>query len=209
MMDYIKNPMEIENASMRIIESEIGEHSFSKEELLIVKRIIHTTADFEYKNLVEISKDAIEASKKVFKKSFTIYTDTNMALSGINKIALSKLNGKAICYVNLDEVHKVAKEKGITRSMAALEKACEDNVDIFVFGNAPTALFKLKELIKSGKANPSLIIAVPVGFVGAAESKENLDELNVPYIRVKGRKGGSTVAAAIVNALMYNVVERS
>ena len=185
-MDYIKNPMEIENASMRIIESEIGEHSFSKEELLIVKRIIHTTADFEYKNLVEISKDAIEASKKVFKKSFTIYTDTNMALSGINKIALSKLNGKAICYVNLDEVHKVAKEKGITRSMAALEKACEDNVDIFVFGNAPTALFKLKELIKSGKANPSLIIAVPVGFVGAAESKENLDELNVPYIRVKG-----------------------
>ena len=208
MMDYIKNPMEIENASMRIIESEIGEHSFSKEELLIVKRIIHTTADFEYKNLVEISKDAIEASKKVFKKSFTIYTDTNMALSGINKIALSKLNGKAICYVNLDEVHKVAKEKGITRSMAALEKACEDNVDIFVFGNAPTALFKLKELIKSGKANPSLIIAVPVGFVGAAESKENLDELNVPYIRVKGRRGGSTVAAAIVNALMYNVYER-
>lgn len=208
MMDYIKNPMEIENASMRIIESEIGEHSFSKEELLIVKRIIHTTADFEYKNLVEISKDAIEASKKVFKKSFTIYTDTNMALSVINKIALSKLNGKAICYVNLDEVHKVAKEKGITRSMAALEKACEDNVDIFVFGNAPTALFKLKELIKSGKANPSLIIAVPVGFVGAAESKENLDELNVPYIRVKGRKGGSTVAAAIVNALMYNVYER-
>lgn len=208
MMDYIKNPMEIENASMRIIESEIGEHSFSKEELLIVKRIIHTTADFEYKNLVEISKDAIEASKKVFKKSFTIYTDTNMALSGINKIALSKLNGKAICYVNLDEVHKVAKEKGITRSMAALEKACEDNVDIFVFGNAPTALFKLKELIKSGKANPSLIIAVPVGFVGAAESKENLDELNVPYIRVKGRKGGSTVAATIVNALMYNVYER-
>ena len=208
MMDYIKNPMEIENASMRIIESEIGEHSFSNEELLIVKRIIHTTADFEYKNLVEISKDAIEASKKVFKKSFTIYTDTNMALSGINKIALSKLNGKAICYVNLDEVHKVAKEKGITRSMAALEKACEDNVDIFVFGNAPTALFKLKELIKSGKANPSLIIAVPVGFVGAAESKENLDELNVPYIRVKGRKGGSTVAAAIVNALMYNVYER-
>ena len=208
MMDYSNNPMEIENASMRIIESEIGEHSFSKEELLIVKRIIHTTADFEYKNLVEISKDAIEASKKVFKKSFTIYTDTNMALSGINKIALSKLNGKAICYVNLDEVHKVAKEKGITRSMAALEKACEDNVDIFVFGNAPTALFKLKELIKSGKANPSLIIAVPVGFVGAAESKENLDELNVPYIRVKGRKGGSTVAAAIVNALMYNVYER-
>ena len=207
-MNYLKSPMGIEEKSFEIIGEEMGAHSFTDEELLIVKRAIHTTADFEYKNLVEISKDAIEASKKVFKKSFTIYTDTNMALSGINKIALSKLNGKAICYVNLDEVHKVAKEKGITRSMAALEKACEDNVDIFVFGNAPTALFKLKELIKSGKANPSLIIAVPVGFVGAAESKENLDELNVPYIRVKGRKGGSTVAAAIVNALMYNVYER-
>ena len=199
-MDYIKNPMEIENTSMKIIESEMGEHNFSKEELSIIKRTIHTTADFEYKDLVEISKDAIEASKEVFKRSFTIYTDTNMALS--------KLNGKAICYVNLDEVHKEAKEKGITRSMAAVEKACNDDVDIFVFGNAPTALFKLKELIKCKKANPKLIIAVPVGFVGAAESKENLDELNVPYIRVKGRKGGSTVAASIVNALMYNVVER-
>ena len=124
-------------------------------------------------------------------------------------MALSKLNGRAICYVNLEEVHKEAKEKAITRSMAAVEKACNDNVDIFVFGNAPTALFKLKELIKSRKANPKLIIAVPVGFVGAAESKENLEELNIPYIRVKGRKGGSTVAAAIVNALMYNVVERN
>ena len=203
-MDYIKNPMEIENTSMKIIESEMGEHNFTKEELLIIKRTIHTTADFEYKDLVEISKDAIEASKEIFREPFTIYTDTNMALSGINKMALSKLNGRAICYVNLEEVHKEAKEKGITRSMAAVEKACNDNV----FGNAPTALFKLKELIKSGKANPKLIIAVPVGFVGAAESKENLDELNIPYIRVKGRKGGSTVAASIVNALMYNVVER-
>ena len=207
-MDYIKNSMEIENTSMKIIEGEMGEHNFTKEELSIIKRTIHTTADFEYKDLVEISKGAIEASKEIFKKPFIIYTDTNMALSGINKIALSKLNGKAICYVNLEEVHKEAKEKQITRSMAAVEKACNDNVDIFVFGNAPTALFKLKELIKDGKAKPKLIIAVPVGFVGAAESKENLEELNVPYIRVKGRKGGSTVAAAIVNALMYNVVER-
>ena len=92
--------------------------------------------------------------------------------------------------------------------MAAVEKACSDDVDIFVFGNAPTALFKLKELIKEKKANPKLIIAVPVGFVGAAESKENLDELGIPYIRVKGRKGGSTVGAAIVNALLYMIVKR-
>lgn len=207
-MSYLKNPMGIEEKSFEIIGEEMGEHSFSDEELLIVKRTIHTTADFEYKDLVEISQNAIETAKNLFINGATIYTDTNMALNGINKIALSKTNSKVICYVNEPQVHEEAKTKNITRSMAAVEKACEDNVDIFVFGNAPTALFRLKELIKEGRANPKLIVAVPVGFVGAAESKENMDELNIPYIRVKGRKGGSTVAAAIVNALMYMVVKR-
>lgn len=204
-MDYLKSPMGIEERSFEIIGEEMGPHSFSEEELLIVKRTIHTTADFEYKDLVEISPDAIETAKEVLRNGATIYTDTNMALNGINKRALAKTNSSVICYVNEEIVHKEAKEKGITRSMAAVEKACNDNVDIFVFGNAPTALFRLKELISEGKAHPKLIIAVPVGFVGAAESKENMDELNIPYIRVKGRKGGSTVAAAIVNALMYMV----
>ncbi|MGN2336661.1 precorrin-8X methylmutase [Clostridium cagae] len=207
-MDYLKNPMGIEEKSFEIIGEELGAHSFSDEELLIVKRVIHTTADFEYKDLVEISKHAINAGKEVLSKGATIYTDTNMALNGINKIALAKTNSKVICYVNEPDVHIEAKEKCITRSMAAVEKACSDDVDIFVFGNAPTALFKLKELIKEKKANPKLIIAVPVGFVGAAESKENLDELGIPYIRVKGRKGGSTVGAAIVNALLYMIVKR-
>lgn len=207
-MDYLKNPMGIEERSFEIIGEEMGPHSFSEEELLIIKRTIHTTADFEYKDLVEISKDAIETGKNLLRNGAKIYTDTNMALNGINKISLAKTNSSVICYVNEPEVHKEAKEKGITRSMAAVEKACADNVDIFVFGNAPTALFRLKELIKEGKAAPKLIIAVPVGFVGAAESKENMDELNIPYIRVKGRKGGSTVAASIINALMYMVVER-
>ncbi|WP_252230469.1 precorrin-8X methylmutase [Clostridium sp. ZBS15] len=207
-MDYLKNPMGIEEKSFEIIGEELGKHSFIDEELLIVKRVIHTTADFEYKDLVEISDDAISVGKEVLSKGATIYTDTNMALNGINKMALAKTNSKVICYVNEPDVHKEAKEKGITRSMAAVEKACSDNVDIFVFGNAPTALFKLKELIKEKKANPKLVIAVPVGFVGAAESKENLDELGIPYIRVKGRKGGSTVGAAIVNALLYMIVKR-
>ena len=207
-MSYLKNPMGIEEKSFEIIGEEMGEHSFSDEELLIVKRTIHTTADFEYKDLVEISENSIETAKNLFINGATIYTDTNMALNGINKIALSKTNSKVICYVNEPQVHEEAKTKNITRSMAAVEKACEDNVDIFVFGNAPTALFRLKELIKEGRANPKLIVAVPVGFVGAAESKENMDELNIPYIRVKGRKGGSTVTAAIVNALMYMVVKR-
>ena len=207
-MDYLKDPMGIEKRSFEIIGEEMGPHNFSDEELLIVKRVIHTTADFEYKDLIEISRDAIKAAKKIFNKGAKIYTDTNMALNGINKRALAKTNSSVICYVNEEIVHKEAKEKSITRSMAAVEKACDDNVDIFVFGNAPTALFRLKELIKEGKASPKLIIAVPVGFVGAAESKENMDELKIPYIRIKGRKGGSTVAASIVNALMYMVVER-
>lgn len=207
-MDYIKQPMDIEKRSFEIIGEELGEHSFTNEELLVVKRVIHTTADFEYKNLVEISSDAISTAKEVLKSGATIYTDTNMALSGVNKRGLNQVNGKIICYVNIEEVHKEAKEREITRSMAAVEKACNDNVDIFVFGNAPTALFRLKELIKEGKANPKLIIAVPVGFVGASESKENMSELNIPYITVNGRKGGSGVAASIVNALIYMVTER-
>ena len=207
-MDYLKDPMGIEKRSFEIIGQEMGPHSFTEEELLIVKRTIHTTADFEYKDLVEISKNAIETAKNLFSSGVKMYTDTNMALNGINKMALAKTNSNVICYVNKESVHKEAKEKNITRSMAAVERACNDNVDIFVFGNAPTALFRLKELIKEGRANPKLIIAVPVGFVGAAESKENMDELNIPYIRVKGRKGGSAVAASIVNALMYMVAPR-
>lgn len=207
-MNYVKNPMEIESKSFELIGKEMKNNNFTEEELLVVKRVIHTTADFEYEHLIKISDDAIEVAKDIFKTRAKIYTDTNMILAGINKRALDKLNSEAICYVNLEEVHNKAKEIGITRSMVAVEKAVEDNVDIFVFGNAPTALFKLKELINEGRVKPKLIIAVPVGFVGAAESKENMEYLNIPYITVKGRKGGSTVAASIINALMYMVCER-
>ncbi|EGT5618864.1 precorrin-8X methylmutase [Clostridium perfringens] len=202
-MDYMKSPMGIEKRSFEIIGSEMHEHNFSEEELQIVKRVIHTTADFEYQDLIEISEGAIEAGVSALKYGAKIYTDTTMALSGMNKRALKELNASVECYVGLEEVFKLAKEKEITRSMAGVELAAKENVDIFVFGNAPTALFKLRELIKEGKANPKLIVAVPVGFVGASESKEDLDELGIPYIRVKGRKGGSTVAAAIINALLY------
>ncbi|HFE9682391.1 TPA: precorrin-8X methylmutase [Clostridium perfringens] len=202
-MDYMKSPMGIEKRSFEIIGSEMHEHNFSEEELQIVKRVIHTTADFEYQDLIEISEGAIEAGVSALNNGAKIYTDTTMALSGMNKRALKKLNASVECYVGLEEVFKLAKEKEITRSMAGVELAAQENVDIFVFGNAPTALFKLRELIKEGKANPKLIVAVPVGFVGASESKEDLDELGIPYIRVKGRKGGSTVAAAIINALLY------
>lgn len=207
-MDYVKIPMDIEKGSFEIIGKEMGPHNFNDEELQIIKRVIHTTADFEYKDLVKINNNAIEVGKNLLKKGITIYTDTNMALSGINKRALKKLNCDVKCFVDLDDVHKIAKERGITRSMAGVEKAAEDKVEIFVFGNAPTALFRLMELMDENKANPGLIVGAPVGFVGAEESKRKLEKLDIPHITIRGRKGGSTVAASIINALMYMVVER-
>lgn len=207
-MDYIKIPMDIEKRSFEIIGEEMGTHSFNDRELSIIKRVIHTTADFEYKELVYIRKDAIDSALKLLSTGATIYTDTNMALSGINKKALKQLNCKAICYVNEESVQKIATQRGITRSMAAVEKAVEDGVEFFAFGNAPTALYRLNELICEGKSKAKFVIGAPIGFVGAAESKENFEKLEIPMITIRGRKGGSSVAAAIVNALMYMIVKR-
>lgn len=208
-MDYIKKPMDIEVKSFEIIGEEMAPHNFDEREISIIKRVIHTTADFEYQDLVYIRDGAIDRALETLKKGVTIYTDTNMALSGINKKALEKLNCKVVCYVGEKEVAEIAKAKGITRSMAGVEKAVEDGVEFFVFGNAPTALFKLKELIEAGKSKAKFIVAAPIGFVGAAESKEEVEKLsNMPMITVRGRKGGSPVAAAIVNALLYMLVER-
>lgn len=203
MNKYITNPMGIEKRSFEIIGEELGEHNFCQRELQIVKRVIHTTADFEYKDLIYIRDGAIDEALKLLNKGTTIYTDTKMALSGINKKALQKLNSKVISYVSEPEVAEIAEQKGITRSMAAVEKAVEDGVEFFVFGNAPTAVFRLKELIEEGKAKPKFIIVCPVGFVGAAECKEEIETLDIPMITVRGRKGGSGIAACIVNALMY------
>ncbi|MEG0642063.1 MAG: precorrin-8X methylmutase [Clostridium sp.] len=208
-MEYIKKPMDIEVRSFEIIGEEMGEHNFSDRELSIIKRTIHTTADFEYKDIVYIREGAIDSALEVLKKGTTIYTDTKMALSGMNKKSLEKLGCKVVCYVSEPDVAIIAKERGITRSMASLEKAVEDGIEFFVFGNAPTALFRLKELILEGKANPKFILGAPIGFVGAAESKEEIEKLGIPMITVRGRKGGSTVAASIVNALMYMIVDRA
>ncbi|MEK6265159.1 MAG: precorrin-8X methylmutase [Clostridium sp.] len=208
MKDYIKVPMDIENKSFEIIGSEMKAHNFSENELKIIKRVIHTTADFEYQDLVYIREGAIDAAHKILEKGTTIYTDTNMALAGINKKALSELNCKVVCYVSNEEVAKIALEKGITRSMAALEKAVEEGIEFFVFGNAPTALFKLNELIIQGKSKAQFIVAAPIGFVGAAESKVEIEKLETPMVTIRGRKGGSSVAASIVNALLYMLIKR-
>lgn len=208
MPNYIKIPLDIENRSFEIIGQEMGKHNFSERELSIVKRVIHTTADFEYKDLLYIREGAIDKALELLNKGTTIYTDTNMAMSGINKKALKALNSKVECFVDRDEVAEIAKDRGITRSMAAVEKAVEEGTEFFVFGNAPTALYRLKELILEGKSKAQFIIASPIGFVGAAESKEEIEKLDIPLMTIRGRKGGSTVAAAIVNALMYMLVKR-
>ena len=207
-MSYIKKPMDIEVRSFEIIGEEMGPHNFTDRELSIIKRVIHTTADFEYKDITYIREGAIDAALKTLEKGVTIYTDTKMALSGINKKALEKLNCTVKCYVSDEEVAKEAKERGVTRSIVGVEKAVSEGVEIFVFGYAPTALFRLKELIEEGKANPSFVVAAPIGFVGAAESKEEFENVNIPMITVRGRKGGSGVAASIMNALMYMIVKR-
>jgi len=207
-MGYIRVPIDIEKKSFEIIGKEMGKSNFNERELAIIKRTIHTTADFEYKDIVYIRDGAIETALELLKKGTTIYTDTKMALSGINRISLEKLNCKVVCYVSDEEVVNIAKKRNITRSMAAIEKAVNDGVEFFVFGNAPTALFRLKELIEEGKTNAKFIVGAPVGFVGAAESKKEIEKVDIPMITTRGRKGGSTVAASIVNALMYMLIER-
>ena len=205
---YIKNPELIETKSFEIIDEGMTPHSFTDEELNVVKRTIHTTGDFDYQNIVIFKNSPIEVGINTIKNGCRIVTDTKMGFSGINKTALNKANCTLDNYISHEDVFRIAKEKEITRSMAAVDFALSEGVDIFVVGNAPTALFRIGELIKEGKASPKLIIGVPVGFVGAKESKEYIREFDIPTITTQGTKGGSNVAAAIVNALLYMAVGR-
>ena len=208
-MEYIKNPMMIENKSFEIIQGIIDEirpdYKFKNDlEEKIIKRAIHTTADFEYLDILKISETAVEKISNALKNKATIYTDTNMALSGINKRKLDALGCKYKCFVSDEEVAKLAKEKGITRSMAAVEVAAkEEGIKVFVLGNAPTALYKVIEMHNTKQLEVEAVVGVPVGFVGAEESKDELEKTDIPFIISKGRKGGSNLAAAITNAILY------
>ena len=210
-MEYIKNPMMIESKSFEIIQGIIDEirpdYKFKNEiEEKIIKRAIHTTADFEYLDILKISEEAVEKLVDGLKNKATIYTDTNMALSGINKRKLEALGCKYKCFVSDEEVAKLAKEKGITRSMAAVEVASrEEGKKIFVLGNAPTALYKVIEMRNNSQLDVEAVVGVPVRFVGAEESKDELAKTDIPYIISKGRKGGSNLAAAIINAILYSL----
>ncbi len=204
-MDSLQmKPEEIESASFRIIDDEAGDHGWPEAEWQIVRRAIHTSADFEYARSMVFSDGAVEAALAVLMSGAGIVTDTNMALSGISKARLSPFGCMLTCHVADADVAEMARQEGITRSIAAMRKSVSDPANrIFVIGNAPTALFELLRLTAEGTARPALIIGLPVGFVGAEESKNALAAANlgIPFITNIGRKGGSNVAAAVVNAL--------
>ena len=197
-------PEEIEEESFRIIDFEAGDHGWPVTEWQIVRRAIHTSADFEYAQSMVLSDDVVEKAVAAFKSGVGIVTDTNMALSGISKPRLTTLGCPVSCHVADQDVAEQARIEGVTRSIAAMRKGVANPVNrIFVIGNAPTALFELLRLIETGAAKPALIIGLPVGFVGAEESKTDLasGKHGIPFITNIGRKGGSNVAAAVVNAL--------
>ncbi|MDO5293007.1 MAG: precorrin-8X methylmutase [bacterium] len=200
-------PEEIEKRSFEMIEEEL-KTTLDPLQKPIIKRCIHTTADFEYETSMCFSEHAVEKAMAAIKDGAMIVTDTNMGKAGINKARLAKFGGEVQCFMADDDVRETAKARGITRAVASMEKAAklsreQNKKIIFAIGNAPTALVRLYELIEEGEINPELVIGVPVGFVNVVESKELIMQTKVPYIVARGRKGGSNVAAAICNALIY------
>ncbi len=198
-------PADIEARSFEIIRSELP-HPVPEDLAPVIIRAIHTSADFEYADSLCFSEGVMDIARKALKNGATIVTDTNMALAGINRGALEKLGCRKICFMADPEVAAAAKENGFTRAAASVDKAASINGPlIYAVGNAPTALIRLYEKIISGEMKPDLIIGVPVGFVNVVQAKELIMTAGVPYIVARGRKGGSNVAAAIVNALMYTI----
>lgn len=206
MLDGIENvlPKDIEKRSFEIIEQELDNREFDFLQAPVIKRVIHTTADFSYADTLCFSENVVEIAIKAIKNGVSIVTDTKMASSGINSKVLSNFGGKIYCFMDNEQVIKEAEKKGVTRSSICMEYGASLNEKcIFAIGNAPTALIRLYELIENKIVNPVLIIGVPVGFVNVVISKELIMKTNLPYIVARGRKGGSNVAAAICNALIY------
>lgn len=197
-------PMEIETRSFEMITEELGDTPLVPGTELIVKRCIHTSADFDYAKNLCFSEGAVEKALDAIKSGACIVTDTQMAKSGINKTVLSRFGGEVYCFMSDSDVAELAKKNGTTRATASMDKAAAlDKKLIFAIGNAPTALVRLYELIQDGKLSPELVIGMPVGFVNVVQSKELIMEADVPYIVAKGRKGGSNIAACVCNALLY------
>ncbi len=201
-------PQEIEDLSFQIIEKEAKNHGFDEKYWPVVRRMIHTSADFDYIRTIRFGNNAVEKGVAAIQKGCSIFTDTNMARVGIRKTEIAHFKGTVSCLMTDPAVAARAAADGTTRALAAVELAADRiKHGIYVVGNAPTALLHLIRLIKEGKADPALVIGLPVGFVNAAESKQALTALDTPYITNAGRKGGSNVAAAVVNALAIMAYE--
>ena len=207
-MEPIK-PMDIEKRSFEIITQELGERVLPPEQAPVIKRVIHTSADFDYADNLCFSAHAVENALSAIRAGADIVTDTKMAMAGISKPTLAKSGGEVHCFMSDEDVAAEARARGTTRAVVCMEKAAALKKPlIFAIGNAPTALLRLEELVQAGTVRPALIIGVPVGFVNVVESKERIMGLDVDYIVARGRKGGSNVAAAIVNALLYMAYPR-
>lgn len=201
-------PEQIEQRSFEIIDGELKKRGIvlPKEQEMITKRVIHTTADFEYTDTLTFSEGAVGIARELLKKGADIVTDTNMALSGINKRSLAGLGGEVHCYMADENVAKLAKERGTTRAAVSMEMAARiQKPVIFAVGNAPTALIQIYEMMQGSDWRPAFVIGVPVGFVNVEAAKELILQTDVPFIINRGRKGGSNVAAAICNALIYEL----
>ena len=206
MIETIK-PMDIEKRSFEIITELLGDRKLDPRNEPVIKRAIHTTADFDYADNLVFSEDAVAKGIEALRGGCDIVTDTQMAKSGINKTILGKLGGTVHCFMSDPDVAEEAKRRGITRAMVSMEKAAKlPKPCIFAIGNAPTALIVLDEMMKKGEISPALIVGVPVGFVNVVESKELIIASDVPHIVARGRKGGSNVAAAICNAMLYQIM---
>ena len=201
----ITQPMEIEARSFEIIYPYIKELNLRDDEIKIYSRIIHAAGDIDYAPIIKISETAIESAKSAILRGANIFTDVEMVRTGINKRTLKKFGGEVFCKVADDEVKEIAAAEKITRSMAAMRMFGEKlNGAIVAIGNAPTALFEVLRLIHEENILPAVVIGVPVGFVGAADSKAELfAQDKVPFITVEGTKGGSPIAVAVVNAILY------
>lgn len=205
MIEHIQ-PMDIEQRSFEIITELLGQRRLDPENELVIKRVIHTTADFEYTDSLAFSEHAVQKGLDALRAGCDIVTDTQMAKAGINKTALTRLGGQVHCFISDPDVAREAKDLGITRATVSMERAAGlEKPCIFAIGNAPTALLTLRTLLDEGRVSPALIIGVPVGFVNVVESKEQILTAGAPYIVARGRKGGSNVAAAICNALLYQI----
>ena len=201
-------PSEIEKRSFQIIEQELKDKNIilPKSQELVIKRAIHTTADFEYVDTLVFSENAVDKAKELIRQGADIVTDTNMALAGINKKSLARFGGEAYCFMAEEFVAEMAKAQQATRAAVSMTEASKiEKPIIFVVGNAPTALIRLYEMITTGEYRPAFIIGLPVGFVNVVVAKELILKTDIPHIINRGRKGGSNVAAAICNAILYQM----